>query len=88
MMSGEGNAQQAGGQAQGAVMTVAGVDHPRFVAVNVMASSMVEFFSQALHGVDAAVERAQQVVDMPGVTVGVSSPVTTLGAVNDSMHMV
>lgn len=99
MMSGEGNTQQAGGQAQGAVMTVAVVDHPwlalddRGFTVNdpgltVVAITMVELYSHTLHGVDAAVERIQQAVDMPCVTVGVSSPMTALGAVNDSMHMV
>lgn len=73
-------------------MTVAGVDYPGLAVVNAVvnavSASVIEFFSQALHGVDAAIERVQQAVDMPGVTVDMPSPVAALGTIHNCMHMV
>ena len=64
MMRGEGNTQQAGGQAYGTVITGAGVDNPGFavdvpgfvVLSTIVATTMVELYSHTLHGMDAAVE--------------------------------
>ena len=50
MTRGEGNAQQPGCQAQGAVVTVAGVDYPGLAVVNtIVASTLVELLGEALH---------------------------------------
>ena len=56
MTRGEGNAQQPGCQAQGAVVTVAGVDYPGLVVIHVVPAPVIEFFSQTLHRVDVAIE--------------------------------